>query len=1090
MDQLLALPPPLACAVLRELSEDIFVFSDHIATSRVQELRKVMALSLPISLPFVTRAASQAHIDGDIPSLRTALSCLISYLSWARPGPVFESGVPSACVSLLPSQLRDDALAGLIALVCRSIPESNQEASSPETPFREALFPQVIEYSANSSIISLASLSIAPPSDAFPQLLAAFSAPPNLDPIEHEFRVQFYTMLAGLGNFHFVPAFLFPKRGTLHLTPEELRVAAAFIDLMLSALSGPSVVLRLLVLPFFSTVLNSISKQDADIVAGNKLIQFILTGFLQASTASVLKLPQDRNLDSVAELDYPDDPQAHKVNQQTFLARISSSITLATCLQPRTACLLGQTRLLHLLSVKLVDNLVTSPVAPYVTPWQAGFIQAEATRHGWMFGRFSQGQQHIWVACMEATATCSDAIANGVRDSGCEEAQLEMLKLMRQSFEVIIHISEPILQAMKALILRIFFALYIVEPRALDVCVKTLGDMIANSQPNTIERYRACTSLSSIFRRLSAANLRTIGRFCEVLCGYARQMSVNPGFLLGEKIQLVDSSLACVLILEPFEQKVAYTEMVLHPVIEILKSKSVTDVLQSPLELFNFLSSGSSNNISQVHASFIILENASQKIVRPAARANSPIGLPGILSSSIAPNSIEVCCMLIKSLHGLYNNHKFPLDDAEGMRKTMLLPTSKELTFLLNLDSREQIEKVIAMDAGKPAANLQFGSVGEQRSVELLRTYGVEPPNPAHSGLREMLKDLRRSCNEIVRASILSGVSKSSLHMGALLSAICSDYQYMEPVHLVGVVSRVLQPMFSYQVASACPEIFEIVGRSEIPAVLKHIRNEIESCQKEKVILSDSPTLDMARDHGRKLLSRAVADMIAGMFPRVAEKTKDGEKGAVGEYCPAIFAIEKKLGLEMGLLWLRICNDGYVPNILDQGATRICFNQVVAAVEMCPQSAFWFFGLLLHASLRTAVLNCNASAEDSVGNYAISAMLAIIRKWPKESMGKLGEEIVLNKEKILKMVETCIVEIASNETGTVKRKKHRAIIRSMVEKIAEAEGRCDGGKKMVEAVPEKLKTVNPMRKARLKHGHDDVLAEHALDSLFGDGDPL
>lgn len=1105
-------PPALACRVLNELSDDVYHFSDHIDQTRRAELRHALALAIPKILPFVTSAAQVAHTSANHPTLSAALNCLRSLVAWADLRLVLAANVSTACVALLPDpHARDAALKVLDALISRTLAPTRPTASGPpltdpavaqpDHSFRQLLFGALLRFiSENPPILQLfVPHAVIRPAGALPALVTMFDsptvstadAPPTIHPEAYAFLLALFALLADLGSRHFSACFLFVKRDErVKLHDADKQVAFAFVDLFAVALSAPSSALRHLALPFFTSTLSALSRSAAAVASTKEsltddLSRFILSAALRAGSAALIRLPGDSVAAMFAELDDEDDELGLQIHAMP--SRMAAMLTVASRLAGGDAVALAFGALSQVLRAKPALLPETPPTAPSAAGARAaGVVVVGAEPYVWTFGSFAPHTAKAWLACVEAATMFADSASTALTLSDRGSSRTQPPPVLADALHAVLALSESSVRPTRANALRVFIPLYIVNEQALESCVSSLIDMASTSTRGSGVRSRSLSSLSSVFRRLNTASVTSISRFSGPLCDYAMRALVTPEFRNAERVHLLEATLASVLTLPTLDERVATIERVLEPLLSFLTRSQITSVSRDPLTLFTFLDGRASADTEQFIVMFGLLEAAVHQVVRPLAKKQSPLPIPGVLSRAVAPKSADLGCAFISVLHGLYNDEKFKLPSRDDL-VNVLHPTCRELLDPLNLENPDHMVRTSSSEGANDEQ--QPGLDIEQRSEELIRASGLTPPDPKRRVIRQQLREMRRSAYEVVRATIFSGVTKSPQHVNNLLTAVCTDCTNMEPVHLLLLMSRVLMPLFSFTVCSTDASFLEMVASSDMPALIRHIRELILASQKNMAIFSATQLLDVSRENGRTMIARSAADIIFAMYPKIDALGKDAKARFAGFMAPPVQA--GKLGEEWMALWETICNPGR--HLLDKGAARVGFQAISVAAELAPENQFGFFNGLLVAALRTTVLNSGASEEDSPFDMALGAMLSVMRRWPDESKQLLCSSVGTSETMMHTWISECISAISTPESSAIaKSKKLRGHVRTMIEKIAQKQGMFAQTTSTVRALPEKLKTVNLERKLkRAKQEQDDViLAEHALDSLFGEGDPL
>lgn len=1036
----------VGCAVIAELSDAVHVYSG-VGITRKQQLRSALAKSLKTMLPFVIECATRSHSMGadGVPSLKQCLRCITSLVGWANLGELFEAGIATACLQLLHNPIiRNDALAALDVLVAREVDPGK---GANDAIFR-SLFESVLRGVAGSEWINLSGVV-----DANGVVV---------DKDMHQFRLRLYAMLSTFGVKHFVSCFFYTRRGVVRLSARETQCPSNYIQLMLAPLLSHSTQLRTTALSFFSAVLSALVKQEKH---ETPLLPTLILGIVHGCGRALIRWPNDRYTEAFRKAEY-EEKALHLADTKTNVVRACNLLVMVGKLHPQTLAELAFAKVLELLQKR--GSVFKNNIANGTRGGSEGVIVTDGTGLGWKYGEIRD--KLVWQACFEASCYYADALAMGVKDSSDASAKERLMGCMKRGFDQIASASNHELGNLQAEALRLFTVLYVMDAKALDTCVDILGGMITAGEKGRA-RHRACTVLSTLFKRMSLSNARNahIGSYAANLSVYCGNALKGGDFGNTEKIHLLDATLSSALMLEDVAAKVQYVETMTRPLIEVLSNQKLGNILASPVTWFDFLNDGPYHEVSSILDAFTLLEVSSHQVVRPAAKSNNPIPLPGILSRSVAPRCVDIACAVITCLHSLNNRNKFPFNDRTGARRSALQPTSHELTVLLNLDASKEIEGHETHGPVNGSESDRRPTLRELRSMKVLDSRSVEPAEEEFAWIRETLHDLWRSSYELLRAAILSGVTHSQAHLQPMLMAVCTDIESLEPSHLNMIIQRCLKPLFCYNVTATNPAYLLTVASSQIPHLLHHIRDHIVAVQYGKQMFSESNILDISRNHGRFLILRTVADMLVMIYPRVDPVTN------VLKFFPDVFRTGQ-LGNELRLLWYTICNPSF--KILDGGAARVCLLLVSTAVSMAPDTDFSFFGPLLVSSIRTCVLQ---RYDDSATSNAISAILCILRKWPVESEAALHESLGKGSE-----AGQWSTEMIREVVNSPKPKKHRVIVRSFMEKLAKLEGVTREALVKVDALPD----VGKQEKKKTIRKEDLLLGDHAIESLFGAGDPL
>lgn len=1127
LDDLLADPlrVQLACHVLRILSEDIHDFPDLIAPTRRNELNHAMALTLSQTLRFITTAADKFLESRNLDALTTALTAIEAFLSWAALPEVFACGVPNACIALLADEhTRMLALSALRVLVCRRVdgaassrPERDSSAAASATPvvqiataFRDLVFPGLMSFVSNSSVLKVAAMSYAPPIGALPGATNAYNAgPPNTDSIddeEHHFHVNVITLLAELGSMHFASLYLINgTKGNLIPSMTALEQAAAYVDVMLCATAGPSVEMKNAAQPFFNSVLSTIRK-SSDELTNLALVELLVVGYLHAASLSLVRWPNDALYKAYSDVDYDGEPGARRYRNHGYKGRTISNIGLAAKVIPEVALSIGLKRVTDLLgqirsapqdgagnSLLLVQSREKLEITTVGNVRAQNLIVPNGSRNGWSFGLFPPAFASSLIAAVEASVSAAEAMLAGVTSSKLLERDLTKLESLQQAFDAVICITDAKLLPVRASALKLFVPLYAARPQALQSSLESMIAQASNSGASKDSRYRACTALSSLCRRLCNVRADSMSQFRKPLCEYTAQALTGDQFGAVEKILLLEASIVCVMVMGSAIDQTPWMEGLLQPMLRTLATPGVDDVLASPITLYTFIDTASTSDRSRLCSAFQILEAAMHQVVRPQSHAQTPLVLPGALSQSVAPNVVIVSAKLVASLHGMYNNNKFPLGDQDGARRSVLLPTSSEITYLLNLEGSSN--PTVWSSASEYGSNDDAEGQGSDlasRSDDSLARFGITPPDPLYRVSRETLKNLRNAGYELLRVAILSGVTQSPVHLQALLNAICVDYQFLEPIHLYYLTTKVLRVLLSYTVVATDASFLSTVSSSTVPALLNLICEHVESCSVGDVLSSDVATLDVARDHGRKMLARAAANMLQSMYPKVDPSKKKGmSDAAVSDealFLPPALGHDG-LGKALMSLWRTLCSPKHGTS--NDGASRIALLLVAVACEAAPDTATSIYMPLLQICLQTAIQH-DGMASDSPLDPAVSAIVTMIRKWPEGCELELMRFMANETDDVQDWVRICVSRVKGDVGSSRARRQARNAVRTLVGNISQAKGVSSRKQQRVQALPERLVTHNPSRR-RAKSVHEleeIVLGDQALDSLFGGGEPM
>ncbi|CAN8070194.1 unnamed protein product, partial [Agarophyton chilense] len=721
----------------------------------------------------------------------------------------------------------------------------------------------------------------------------------------------------------------------------------------------------------------SISKKELR----SDLVSFLVTRFLYASNAGVLKFPCYPDVRQYKEVDHGGDEVSFRVARRKINGQMYGALRLITQIRPEVSAVFILSCLVRLISLRPSSVGINVSAGPR----ELGIVCPDSDAQSWNFGDF-HGDRRTWRHCIDTTCPTVDSICQVAVETVQAPIRTQMVAMQKQAFESITTWTDVDLLVPKAHTLRVLFLLYVAEPQKLDACIEALGSLIDNPETPSMARTRSCVALRAVYQRLSRSQGAHIGRFANLWCDYAVNTLLNPKFREQDKTQLVEASISCVMSIPDVKEAEQKIERILMPLVDTLSPAKALAVLQSPVTFLDFLMKGPADDVTPIICAFYVFSNSMHQISRPMAKRSKTTLTPGILSHAIAPKAVEVTSYMVSTLHAFYSRAKFPRDNADKLRRNILLPTCKDLVHIVNLDNKEVIRRVT--DEHDSYEDVQKGfregpSVHEERSYDILCSYGIQPPDPQFAWIRETFQNLRTCGYEIIRACVLSGVTKSPEHLRVILRAICTDVQYMEPLHLLMLISRIISPLLSFSIVSTDPSFLELVGQSDVPKLLHRVREHINVSIKGAQTFNETSTLDISRDCGRAWLRRAAANLISGIYPVFTEKT-DSDGPQMEEFFPFPFQVPL-LGEALIALWTTVCSPGQDANT--RNSFQYAFNTVLHAAELSPRANFQFFAPLLDVCFKAAVLN--AGDTNATADCPVNATLAVIRKWPVESERQL-----------------------------------------------------------------------------------------------------
>lgn len=1117
-----SLPHQVVCEVLRILSEEVHEFFGAIESARRTDLTQEMARALPKMLTYITAAANHFVQHADSPGLSAAIMAIEAFVTWAPPADIFTAGFPNACISLLQNaEFKAKALSALMVLVVRKDVRGD---TTTHPGFREQVFPQLLEYIATGPLASIQALSYTRPAGLLPGALPAFERcsfrqEPSLldvDVDQHEFNVTFMSMFAKLGVTHFLTSFV-PPDGQENANAPTHNVARAFIDVMVSAVASPSVAIRTAVLPFFSHIMGAFGKAlekkkiiellpDLNRRSGGggghskllmdgfgtafvqEIMESIVRRFVNAASLAMTNWPNDGLRNAYEEIEYGCD--SSQLTDQIFAlkGRTVNNIGLAARLLPNAILPLALARLMDILGKANSIVWTSAPPASEVVkgklPYVLGFITEEQTPRSWTFGNFVPTQSKEMEAALEAAVLSTEAVLAGISATRLLETDPASYKLLENLFQVIMGLTHPNLAAAKITSLRMFIPIFKKDPQALQLSLQTLVTIIEGSKTSSTS-LQACNSLASICRRLRRTKTGGLHAFLSPLCTFAVRAQDDAEYGLAQRNLLLEAAIAVTLSGGTPAEQTPIIESLLQPLFSVLE-KSRLKSIHEPEPLFNFMETAPESK--RTFACLRSLEAASHQVVRVHRHMTGTVALQTPLSSGVAPWIVKVAAPLVTAIHGLYNPNLFPLAGQDKKRTSILLPTSREIAYLLNLDGNTS---TAAWNNSPISGSFGDGNeAGEQngvksaleRSDDLLSRYDIVPPDSQFAEEREYLKGSRFAAYECLRAAILSGICQSHMQttLVELLNAVCSHCQFLEPIHLHYLLNKVLRHLLSFQVTVDNGAFLAVVNQSQVPELLKIVGKSIETlnAHSDESVSSSVASLDVARDHGRKMVARSAADVLVAMYPKEIARIPSTQ------YLPPALGYAQ-LAESLGKIWDVLCQPGR--GVSNNGGSRIALQLLSRAVDCAPPNASPLFLSRLEKCLSTAAQS-DGMGSDSPMEPAISALLSYFRKWPEDSVKEISRILGNMPQEFLAGVSKKLDDIIRSSMA----KQSRSKLRSLVKQISQKAGLSVRKQASVRALPRQRRP--RAMQVTSDMARDDstevVLGDRALDALFNNGGPL
>jgi Exportin 1-like protein len=1134
--------PGIACEVFRALSDEVHEFGDGISSRRRAELCKALTVSEDAMLGFVTACAQRFFDARDDAGLAVALATLTSLMSWCDMPKALTANVPTACIAMLKYEpVRDTALEALSVFVARKVPCTSSAVSAASEPattlMRDVLFPAVLEFVATTPLVRIVSNSSLPVCEGYfassataaAQADFAASVAGAVDGGIHDFSVRFVELLSVLGQTHFGLCFLPYQLVPTDMSAVHYSVAIAFVDLMLAAAGHPSVLVKGAAMRYFATAFTRTKKGpkkskttepahgsvEAALATqtGTQVLFDMAVGFVHAGSLALVKNSSDPLTEQYAALDFEGDDGEHRDALIGIRNRVIAALGQASACWPSDAFPLAIQRLSSVLetaasarrsgvSLTAEDKGASASRRPLATK------AAHSThRHAWVLLPFSATEGPLLLSCADAIVTASEALVAGCVSSGIlpvggsgQNASFE--REFERLFDSVAGLEDVQLQHVKVSALRMFIPLFLKDNRRLTQALSSLVALASGDGLPNEARLRASSSLAALCRRVArseaSSEAQALSSVRQPLCEFVAPMLVQRNRSSLEKVHLLEAAVTCVGTLKTVGERTLWMEKLLRPLMQAVSPSQTwcQSAFRSPTSLMAFVEDERSPTCSAFFLSLCLVETTTHQVVRDASHSLGPLTLPNSLSNSIAPLCVDLAVQLVPLLHGMYDVVKFPsLTDARC--QSALLPTSREVACLLDLDVSSFLTAIQVPDVDDSGIVVDTGIL--ERSDDKLRQFGVEPPDLTHQRARETLRLLRIGSYEIIRNSLLSGVTRSPDHLRRVVDSVCCSYQYLEPLHVYYLVHRIVRVLVSYQVVATDPSFIPAVSTSPgICNIIKLMNEQIEAIGANSIVSSSNTILDLAREHGRVHLCRAAADLATGMFPKLTRSSAISEAPLTDSSvsAPAPLHGETALSNALWSLLRTLCGPGVAS--ADPGSSRAVCDTIGRAVHHAPEEMAHRFSEVLVACFQTAVCTFGGDANDV---YLI-AMVEVAMRYPSSSMHALGEWIKGESDAVQEWIKSTFTELlnpgeadvaASSKSGTdgQRKKSGRGLLRHLIKRIREETGLSTAKNKKVRSLPKSLQMKKLASQAEA-HGDDDelILGEQALDSLFGDGPPL
>eukprot|EP00172_Hildenbrandia_rubra_P002908 Plantae.Rhodophyta-Hildenbrandia_rubra.ctg4144.p1 GENE.Plantae.Rhodophyta-Hildenbrandia_rubra.ctg4144~~Plantae.Rhodophyta-Hildenbrandia_rubra.ctg4144.p1 ORF type:complete len:905 (-),score=135.70 Plantae.Rhodophyta-Hildenbrandia_rubra.ctg4144:2708-5188(-) len=664
------------------------------------------------------------------------------------------------------------------------------------------------------------------------------------------------------------------------------------------------------------------------------------------------------------------------------------------------------------------------------------------------------------------------------------------LQLLEMCFNRVLSCQDEQFNLLRGLAFRLFIPLYKVNRNALKTALQALIEDHEKTRTGQIDLNRLkylsvptpLENLVLICRRTQGGAGAPLAEVSGGLCDMAvRSMSNLAPAEHYTRLACIEAATYAILDVTDYGQRVSLSERLFVAPLQVVENDRVLSMaFAEPEALYTFLTKGAQDDVLKVVQSMQLIERATHRLVKPQS-SGKVLRLPNEVSPGIAPKTVKIAEVLIKTLHSLYDPNVFVVNSLDTERVNILQPTTQEYAFLLNVSYKELTTGAVGDKFVLSADGNGGGAVGSV--VRMAKSH---------------LKHLRDSAYEIVANTVLSGVTASPSYFNPLLNSLLSHFDRMRPLHMYYLTHRVLSVLLSFKVfqyhSSISVESFttylQTLNTSRIPAFLQYTLRLLTENVGDGSEGTESEELEL----GRRMLGTSAADMLQSIYNSGAAPIGQDRKA------PPLMSHQGELTV---CLWnLFGCIVGPI------GGCRQGLNLLLKLVEWAPQSpeaGMQGVGRLLGIILSTAIVK----GGTEVGDLAERCILAMIEKWGSmviaerlmESAAKEGPDVVdIMRDGAKDLVE---IKVANGAGKKAKRDTLRKLLYRL-DKLADSKGWSagrqlakakSGREKKVKSLPDKLVIgqANASRDARqLRNGNGEevVLADFALDSLYGKGPPL
>lgn len=1128
----------VVCDVFKSLSDEVYEFGDRLSSKRRASLAKSLKDAVNDILLFLSACSEHFFATKDENGLCGALAAFESLLSWCDMGDALRQNVPSACLSMLvhKGRVRSAALEALAVICSRKVAQNASAVAIAKDPatvlMRQRVFPGFLEAVKNiPALRRVVSDSMLPGAGsnyfATPGVAEGRSAPEIIDSEDHEFLVRFMYVATELAVTHFGVCYLpfellTSSDAQSSITDAERAIAFAFVDLLLCGVSHPSVAVCHKSSRFFAGAFTTTKKTPTSSVrsrnsknrkstgkgkavdpshgsieaadateGGRRLMSTMVFGIVDAAPFALLNHPNDSLARHFADIDFEGDEEEQAEAMRQLRSHVVGALSSASAARSVGSLGIALHRFATILEIATragessTSFFATAGTLPALVSSRSTFalaMQGKAEQmYPWGFPpSFTGGDGALVLALLQAVVLTTEPVVAGASSAnafsvGTLAADFQAL------FDRVAGMKDPALHEAKVRAFRMFIPLFIADKTRLETALNALVAVVSAGGPPTDARFDASQSLAALCRRVctSENNKKKSGEpssladIRQPLCAFAASVLTASNRSMREKAQLLEAAVTCLLTLGSVDEQTLWLNDLLRPLLEAIDPSQewFKSSFQSPVSLLAFLEREHSYRQAFSQAK-LLLEAVTHQIVRNASRNTAPISLPNPLSQSIAPRCLDVSVQLITVLHRLYNVSAVG-GFAGGPYPSVLLPSSREVACLLHLTGFALLNSNSAPEVD--VHGVVVDTKKAEQCDDMLRQVGIEPLSADQRRTVESLRLLRCGAYELARNSLLSGVTQSPDHLGRLVAAISTDYQYLEPIHLYYLVQRVLTTMLSKSVVSADDRFVASLSASQgLSGILRLFVEQIEGISSSIVPASNNAALDIAREHGRLSLCCVGLDLLVKAFGPL----DDEERCCVPKHMES----DSDLSLALWKTFKALCSP--VVASADFSSSRGASMLIAKSVVKVRDCFADHFSNLLVACFQTDVY---MFSKDPTESCFTQAVLEVAVRFPSQSTEALGQWMQGERSDVKSWITAAFIAVL---TVPIDKKKGRNTLRKLVERLSVESGLSSAPKPKIKNLPPKKGRATRRGSAAQTGDVELVLGDEALDSLFGSGPPL